>query len=135
MPYRVIKIDPKDLSERKAIGVKLPFSSPSVFSETYRTIDAYKSNILNYLSTAKGDRYFNPMFGNSLLNSLFEHYTVTKKESIEKSLKLELEFHFPQISVDSLELTATEDFNSFQLNIEFSIQDTDQKDSLVINFG
>lgn len=135
MPYRVYKIDPLDLSGRKAVGVKLPFESPSVFTSTYQTIEAYKSNILNYLSTAKGDRYFNPTFGNTLLNSLFEHYTETKRIAIEKQLRVELNYYFPKLSIDKLELVPTEEFNAFQLHLEFSVKNSDLKDELTINFA
>lgn len=135
MAYIVGKTPVSDLSERKAIGIKMPFSCRSVFQPTYRTVDAYKTNILNYLSTAKGDRYFNPMFGTSILNSLFEHYTPERKKSIEQELKFELNYYFPKVVIDELELTSTEELNSFQLHIEFSIQDTNQKESLTLNFG
>lgn len=135
MPYRVEKIKPIDLNERKAIGVKIPFSSPSVFTQTFVSIDAYKANIINYLSTAKGDRYFNPMFGNTLLNSLFEHYTETSRKSIEKELKVELGYYFPDLNIDELTLEATDEFNAFQLHIEFSLKNSNQKDEVTINFG
>ena len=36
------KINPLDRQPRKAVGVDLPFSSPSVFNSTYQTKDALK---------------------------------------------------------------------------------------------
>lgn len=135
MPYRVVKINPLDLDSRKAVGVRLPFESPSVFTSTYQTLEAYKSNILNYLSTAKGDRYFNPFFGNKLLNSLFEHYTDAGKKALEKQLAVELSYYFPRLNIDRIDLQSTEENNEFQLHLEFSLKDSDLRDELVVGFG
>lgn len=133
MPYRVSRIDPRDLEERRAIGIKIPFSSPSVFSETYQTIDMYRANVLNFLSTAKRERYFNPSFGNELLNALFEHYSVEKQKAIEKSIKYDLEYYFPRLNIDELRLTPSDNLDSYSLVLRFSIKGTNQRDELTIN--
>lgn len=135
MPYRLYKIDPLDLNSRKAVGLKLPFESPSVFTPTYQTLEAYKSNLLNYLSTAKGDRYFNPLFGNSLLRELFETYTDTKRVAIEKQLRIELMHYFPKLNIDKLELSEIDEAGACSLHIEFSVKNSDLKDELTVNFA
>jgi len=71
MPYRLQQIDPNDLNNRRYIGVGIPFNQPAVFRQTFTSKDAVKSNIINFLLTEQGDRYFNNLFGSGLRNFLF----------------------------------------------------------------
>ena len=56
MALRIANKYPIDTKPRVAVGVRLPFSEPYVFSSTYTTQDQLKSNILNYLMTNPGER-------------------------------------------------------------------------------
>ena len=73
MAFNVKRIDPLDLQPRKAIGVSLPFSGPAVFSSTYLSKDAIKTNLINLLLTGTGERYLNPTLGSGLRSFIFEN--------------------------------------------------------------
>ena len=60
MAFNVQQINPLDLQPSVGIGVGLPFTSGEVFSTTYTTQDAIKSNLINYFLTGKSERFFNP---------------------------------------------------------------------------
>lgn len=134
MPYRVHKIPVLDQDERKALGVRLPFSSPSVFMPTYQTIEAYKTNLLLFLMTGKQERYFNVTLGNGLLNQLFEQYTEEKRRFIEDQLREEIQYYFPKLKINKIELTGNPDGNLAQLSMNFEIKDTLLSDDLIISF-
>lgn len=136
MPYRVRKIPVGDLeSQRKAIGVKIPFSGDAVFIQTYQTKEALKMNILNYFLTAKGDRYMNPTFGNTLISNLFENYTEEKKFMIENQIQLDFSQYFPTVRINSMELEAFEDEHIIQLHLDYTIQDTGEQDTVTVDFN
>ena len=75
MAYRVPNINPIDAGQNIAIGVSIPFNSPSVFNQTYTTSDQLKSNIINFLLTNPGERYLQPTYGSSLQRYLFSNIT------------------------------------------------------------
>lgn len=134
MAYRVEKRSPIDIEDRRAVGVALPFSSESVFKSTYRTIDAYRTNIINYLLTSKGERYFNPEFGNSLRDLLFEPgLNEIRKKSITTNLTRELNYYFPKLVIDLIEISDKVD-HVIQIYIKFHVKDSRLGDELVINF-
>ena len=72
MAFDAKKINPIDLKPRVAVGVDIPFSGKAVFNQTFQTVDAIKANLINYLLTGRGERYFNPTFGSGIRNLIFE---------------------------------------------------------------
>ena len=134
MAYRVEKIAPVDIDERKAVGIKLPFSSDSVFTSTYQTLDAYKTNLINYLLTNKGERYFNPDFGSNIRSLLFEpSLSELRKEGLKSDLIQELSIFFPKLVVDAIEISDEID-HVIQIYLKFHIRDSRLSEELVVNF-
>lgn len=138
MPYRV-KNKILGLSKRKALGIKLPFGSAefsSVFSSTYQTVDMYKTNILNYFMTGKGDRFMNPDFGNTIQSLLFGqgNLSTESKISIQSSIEQDLEYYFPKLTVNSVTLEEFEGA-SIQIAINFTVNNTGISDELVVDFN
>lgn len=134
MAFRVEKINPIDLEPRKAVGVKIPFSSSSVFESTYQTKDAIKTNLINYLLTGQGERYLNPTFGTPLRNMLFENITSTKIEEVKAIVKQGVSLYFPRVEIKNLEVIAGYDENTVTLSFSYGIRDTNIEDEVVINF-
>lgn len=155
MPYNIRKIDSRVREERKALGVRFPFSTEDiseksvgkpgasepytfnrygVFTSTYQTADVIKSNLMNYFMTAKGERYLNPTFGNDILNLMFENLSEELKQATLSQTRLDLSNYFPEIDVNVLELIDLED-NSVQLHMEYSIKYSGNSDSLDIKFN
>lgn len=134
MAYRVLQQDPRDLSNRKAIGVQMPFESDTVFVPTYNSLEAYKVNLYNFFMTGKRERFLNPEMGSSLLEYLFEpipdQYTV---KAIQDNIQFEIEKFFPRLEVLKIELEDFPEYNSVQVTISFRIKNTELEDKLVID--
>ena len=134
MAFEVKKIDPLDLQPRKAVGVSLPFSGKAVFNSTYETKDAIKTNLINFFLTAKGERFFNPSFGNDLQTLLFENINQGKVEAIKSTIQNDLRIFFPKVQVNEIVVNSEPDTNSIQFSLNYSIKDSNIEDDIVINF-
>ena len=59
-----IKINPVDVQDKSAVGVRLPFGNKkSIFTLDYTTRDHAKSKLTNLLLTSPGERINQPLFG------------------------------------------------------------------------
>lgn len=134
MAFEVKKIDPLDLQPRKAIGVRLPFSSPSVFTSTFESKEAIKTNLINYFLTGKGERYLNLDFGNSLQPLLFDQLTQEKVTQIRNEVRKDLQRYFPRVRPTQFNVVGDPDNNTVQFLLTYSVIDTNIEDELVINF-
>tara|TARA_B100001093_G_scaffold476419_1_gene502806 strand:- start:17073 stop:17480 length:408 start_codon:yes stop_codon:yes gene_type:complete len=133
MAFNVKRIDPLDLQPRKAIGVSLPFSGPAVFSSTYLSKDAIKTNLINLLLTGTGERYLNPTLGSGLRSFIFENINEASLLRIKSEVRQSIEIYFPTVSIQTLELTSQPDTNSVVFFIKYMIVDTDIEDEITIN--
>ena len=134
MAYNVQRINPLDLQPRKAVGVALPFQGRAVFNSTYTTKDATKANLVNFFLTAQYERVFNINFGAGLRNLLFEQVTQESLQNIQAIIERGLEAFFPQVVVNSMQLTPLPDSNTVSFELKYSVRETNITDELVINF-
>jgi phage baseplate assembly protein W len=134
MAFQIQKINPLDLQPRKAIGLQIPFESNSVFTLNYQTSDAIKNNILNYLLTGRGERYFNIRFGSGIQNLLFEQITEDLIEEIRYNIKTEIGINFPKVLITNLEIQPEPDRNQIKIYFRYQIVDTNITDEILINF-
>jgi len=134
MAFKVRKIDPLDLQPRKAVGVSLPFSGKAVFNQTFETKDAIKTNLINYFLTARGERFLNPDFGNSLQNLLFDNITQDKVTQIDSLIREDLRIFFPKIVPVDISTVGDPDNNTVQFSLRYKISDADVEDEVTINF-
>lgn len=134
MAFNRRRINPLDLQPRKAIGVSLPFSGDAVFTPTYQTKDAIKTNIINYFLTGVGERYMNPTFGTPLRNQLFENITQDNLTGVKDIIRQGLYLYFPNVSPSKMEVEGTPDSHTISFFMSYSIKDTNIEDELIINF-
>lgn len=134
MAFEVQKINPLDLQPRKAVGISLPFSGQAVFNSNYTTRDAIKNNLINYFLTAKGERFLNVNFGNSLQNLLFEQLTEDMLPAIDAAVREDLRIYFPTIQVIEIVTEGVPDRNIIQFSMRYRVVDTNIEDELIINF-
>jgi phage baseplate assembly protein W len=134
MAFNIEKINPLDLQPRKVVGVRLPFSSRDVFTPTYTTREALKSNLINFLLTNKQERYLNPDFGANIRSLLFEQLTVDVLDVIDSTIRRGIEIWFNNVSI--IDLTVAEDLNSNTVVIymKYGVNFTNIEDELLINF-
>jgi phage baseplate assembly protein W len=134
MAFEIQQIHPLDLQPRKAVGVGLPFSSNSVFTSTYTTKDALKSNIINYFLTEKGERFLNPNLGAGLRAILFDQMTEDTKEVVKQVIRQGIAEWFPNVSIEDLRVSYTQDTNTATVYISYRVVQTNIQDQLIINF-
>jgi len=133
MAFGARRIPVLDKQPRKAIGFQIPYSSTSVFIPNYQTKDALKTNIVNYLLTNKGERFFNIGFGSSIKALLFEPITDTTGDELEFTLKQELALNFPQIVITQLAVESNSDRNVIQIYFKYQIPSIDTVDEILLN--
>jgi phage baseplate assembly protein W len=134
MAFNVQQINPLDLQPSVGIGVGLPFTSGEVFSTTYTTQDAIKSNLINYFLTGKSERFFNPDLGAGLRAILFDQMTQESRDQVEYVVQTGLSTWFPNVIINQLTTEVSPDTNIFTLFLKYSIANTNIQDELLINF-
>lgn len=134
MAFEVKRIDPLDLQPRKAVGVKLPFSGKAVFNSTYETKEAIKANLINYILTGKGERYFNPTFGSGLRNLIFENINRDNLSELEFLMRDALQRYFPNLEILRLNVQGAPDSNMVSFSLNFKVKNTQVEDEITINF-
>lgn len=134
MAFEAKKINPIDLQPRKAVGVDLPFNGKGVFNSTFETKEAIKANLVNYILTGKGERYFNPTFGSGIRNLIFENINRDNLTDLEFLIRDALAKYFPKLEIINLNLEGKPDSNLISFTMNFRIVDTQVEDEITINF-
>jgi len=130
-----ISIFPNDINPNVAIGVNLPFNSPSVFQSNYQTKDAIKNNLINFFLTEPGERYMNPTFGGGLRRFIFEQIASQNTTFLRKDIEAKINDRFRRLNVLSLDINEYPDYNVLEIVIKYSIKNTNLSDTLVLNFN
>lgn len=126
--------DALDLQPRKAVGVKLPFSSTSVFTSTFQTKDAIKTNLINFFLTGKGERVLNPTFGSDIKRFIFDPINANTSIVMKNLITKELEVYFPRVEPIDINVTQVEDRNTIQFSVQYTIKQSNIEDEVTINF-
>ena len=134
MAFDVKRINPLDLTPRKAVGIDIPLSGQAVFNQTFETKDAIKANLINYFLTNKGERFLNPEFGSNIRRLLFENITEENLVEIEAVVADDLEKYFPRVKPTVIQLASNPDTNTIVFFLRYAIVDTNIEDELIINF-
>ena len=122
------KINTLDLNPNQGIGVALPFNPDSIFTINYTTKDQIKSNLLNFMLTNKGERFFNPNYGANIRALLFEQNTDLSE--VKSALVQAIGMKFPSITVNSFDFYPEVDNSSLKIVLNYTVNK--QTDSLVI---
>ena len=134
MAFNVQQINPLDLQPSVGVGVGLPFSSDQVFTTTYTTQEALKSNLINYFLTGQSERFFNPNLGTGLRALLFDQATQDKEDEIESVVRSGIATWFPNITINNITTNFSPDTYTSTLYLAYSVNMTNITDQLVINF-
>ena len=129
MAYQLRQLSPLDLKKSTAIGVKIPFDSPSAFRSVYTTKEQTKYNIINFLLTDKRERPLNPTFGAGLRSKLFEQITTETVSDLEQSIRNQVENNFPNVRVTDLIITGDPNNSSISIKFSYKLLSTSETDS------
>jgi phage baseplate assembly protein W len=128
------KINPLDLVDSQGVGVALPFEADSVFTQTYTTREAFKTNLINYFLTGRGERYLNPNFGSPLRPLLFDQMTEDRVANIRTVVERDLGIYFPSIVIKDILVEGDPSRNIVQFALRYGIADTPVEDEVTIDF-
>jgi len=134
MAFGAKSINPLDTKPGTAIGVAIPFNSPSVFKQTFFSKDAIRNNILNYFLTNKNERYLNVGFGADLRSFIFEQITSDNTEYLKEDIQSKLNSYFPNILINELNIFQSPDENKITMDLKYSIKNTGINDKIEITF-
>lgn len=132
MATLVPKKAPLDIGNSTGIGFNFPINGPAVFNTTYQTRDQIKANLINFLLTNQGERVFNPNFGADLRLLLF-NFQDDAEFGLREIIQDKVRELFPTVNIEQYDLIRTEDNNTIQLSVVYSIQDFGITDSISIN--
>jgi phage baseplate assembly protein W len=134
MAFGEKQIFPIDVNNSLAVGIDLPLNGPSVFKQNFQTKDAIKSSLINFLLTNPGERFLNPSFGAGLRDFLFTQITDNNLNFLKEDLQSKINRLFPNIRIDSLEVSKTNIDHLISVNFTYSIVNTDLTDDITLSF-
>jgi len=134
MAFGAKRIFPLDTRPSIGVGVALPFNAPGVFRTTYTTQESIKYNLINFFLTNQPERYLNPLFGGNLRKFVFEQISQNSLSSLRENIQAQLINFFPNIIVEKLDVVPNEDYNTVEINLYYSIQDTGINDNIQVTF-
>ena len=105
------------------------FNTNEVFTQTFTTKEQVKANLINYILTNKGERFFDPSFGGDLKAMIFEQDSAF--DSVSARLENEIYNYVPNIIINSIDLKKYSDQNLVNIAINYSVNN--QQDQLSIN--
>ena len=88
---------------------------------TIRNEDAIKKSVTNLVKTVVGERFFNPLLGTTINESLFELNTSGIAALLEDEIKNVLRNFETRIIVKSIEIGGDSDVYELSINISYDI--------------
>lgn len=134
MAFNPRKISPLDTKPSVALGMGLPFNQPAVFSSTYFTKDAIKTNLINYFLTNTSERYMNIGFGAGLQKFIFEQINNDNLSFLKEDIQYKINKYFPTVVVNSIDISSNPDTNALHVAINYSISNTNMGDKIELIF-
>jgi|21_taG_2_1085346.scaffolds.fasta_scaffold191344_2 phage baseplate assembly protein W len=134
---KAIKIAPIDVSEKAAVGIRLPFNKKRTFTLDYTTRDHAKSKLTNVLLTSPGERLNQPLFGVGLKNRLFEQQTELSEKSADlKSIVTpQVQQYIPEIEIKNIFLKdGGIAGHKLFVTVNYSLLNNDEEDSVTLSF-
>ena len=134
-PRKPIKINPVDVSEKVAVGIRLPFNRKRVFTLDYTTKEHARSKLINVLITSPGERINQPLFGAGLKNRLFEQQTETGGDDLRNYVNPQVERYVPEIEIKNISLKdgGVQGHKLF-VTVNYSLVNNDEEDAVTLSF-
>jgi phage baseplate assembly protein W len=103
--------------------ISLSFARHPVTNDilTIRNEDAIKKSVTNLVKTVVGERFFNPLLGTTINESLFELNTSGIAALLEDEIKNVLRNFETRIIVKSIEIGGDSDVYELSINISYDI--------------
>tara|TARA_R110000772_G_scaffold4140_4_gene14596 strand:- start:256 stop:663 length:408 start_codon:yes stop_codon:yes gene_type:complete len=128
-----IRRSPLDLNKNVKIGVAFPLDETNIFASTETFIDQAKSNLLNLLLTAPGERINLPLFGVGVKQLLFEQQI--DLESLKDKIIKQSTFYVANIQVIDVRTALSENESTLFVSITYRSLLDNTVDAVQLNFN
>lgn len=135
MAYNLKQINVLDLRPSTGIGVALPFNTPAVFKTVYTTQEQLKYNIINFLLTNRRERIFNPNFGASIRNKVFEQISAETLDKLDTQIRAGINQYFPNVTITELTFGGSPDENLLTVQFSYTINNTGASDNIILSLN
>lgn len=135
MAYNLRQVNVLDLRPSTGIGVALPFNTPAVFQTVYTTQEQLKYNIINFLLTNKRERIFNPNFGASIRNKVFEQISAETLDKLDVQIRAGINQYFPNVVITDLTFGGSTDQNLLTVQFSYTINNTGASDNIILSLN
>jgi phage baseplate assembly protein W len=126
---------PIDTQPSRAVGVAIPFNNAAVFTSNYTTSRQLNSNIINFFLTNRGERVLDPTYGANLRATIFEQITEGNLDTLRAKIETDLATNFPDVRLANLEILGSEDLNTIQVDITYTVVLSGETDTVSLNFN
>ena len=126
---------PIDTQPARAVGVAIPFNNAAVFTSNYTTSRQLNSNIINFFLTNRGERVLDPTYGANLRATIFEQITEGNLDTLRAKIETDLATNFPDVRLANLEILGSEDLNTIQVDITYTVVLSGETDTVSLNFN
>jgi uncharacterized protein len=110
-------------NNNRTISINFPFKDDTVGGKLFKmnttTVDDIRSSLYFFISTKKGERWYDPDFGTRLYEFLFEKNDAITASEIKISLKGDIEKYFKDVKIQDINIDQSEETNKLQINISF----------------
>ena len=86
-----------------------------------RDVEAVKQSVRNILLTRRGEKFFDPNFGGSLTEFLFENFDPIVEAEMNQRIVNTLRNYEPRVKVLNIEIEDLSERNALQLRLEVQI--------------
>jgi len=126
------RISPIDANKNVKVGVALPLNDINVFKGTETMKEQVKTNLINLLLTAPGERINLPNYGVGIRKLLFEQKLDLK--TIKLNLLKHITKHIPLITLLDVKLSSSNDQHTIFMSITYGFNLDGDIDKIQLNF-
>jgi phage baseplate assembly protein W len=107
----------------RTISITFPFKDDTVSGKLFKmnttSLDDIRSSLYFFVTTRKGERWYDPDFGTRLYEFLFEKNDAIVASEIKASLKKDIEKYFKNLLIEDIQIDQSENTNTLSINIDF----------------
>jgi phage baseplate assembly protein W len=107
----------------RTISINFPFRDDTVSGKLLKmnttSLDDIRSSLYFFVTTRKGERWYDPDFGTRLYEFLFEKNDEIVASEIKESLKTDIEKYFKTLLIEDITIDQSQNTNTLNINIDF----------------
>lgn len=111
------------MANNRTISINFPFSDDETNGKFLKmnttSVDDIRSSLYFFISTRKGERWYDPEFGTNLYEYIFEKNDDITAREIRDSLKTDVEKYFNNVTIQEIAIDQSENTNKLTINISF----------------